>query len=106
MPMDSDDMVSRFEGAQNMGRGIEPLDEFVLVEPVDEETETSHGLIIPASAESTCSAGVVVAVGDEAHGISPGDKVLYPRGIGFELRLGGEPKRLIRRRELIARVLD
>jgi hypothetical protein len=23
--MDSDDMVSRFEGAQHMGRGIEPL---------------------------------------------------------------------------------
>ncbi len=99
-------MAFRFEGAEQVGRGIEPLDEYVLVEPVDEETETHHGLIIPASADSTCSAGVVVAIGEDVHGVSPGDKVLYPRGIGFELRLGGEPKRLLRRRELIARVLD
>ena len=98
-------MVSRFEGAQNMGRGIEPLDEFVLIEPVDEETETSHGLIIPASAESTCSAGVVVAVGDEAHGISPATRCCT-RAEWVRAPAGGEPKRLIRRRELIARVLD
>jgi co-chaperonin GroES (HSP10) len=104
--MDPDDILSRFEGAERSNRGIEPLDEYVLVEPVDEETETSHGLIIPASADASCRAGVVVAVGDDAHGVSPGDKVLYPRGVGFELRLAGEPKRLINRRELIARVLD
>ncbi len=99
-------MLSRFEGSERSARGIEPLDDYVLVEPVDEETETTHGLIIPASSDAACRAGVVVAVGEDAHGIAPGDKVLYPRGIGFELRLAGEPKRLIQRHELIARVLD
>jgi hypothetical protein len=32
--------------------------------------------------------------------------VLYPRGSGFEIRLSGEPKRLVDRRELIARIAD
>ena len=55
----------------------------MLIEPVDDETETNAGLIIPASTESSCLSGVVVAVGDDVHGVSPGDKVLYPRGAGL-----------------------
>ena len=78
----------------------------MLVEPSDDETETNTGLIIPSSAESSCQSGVVVAIGDDVHGVSPGDKVLFPRGAGYELRLSGEPKRLIDRRELIARIAD
>jgi chaperonin GroES len=104
--MHGDDTLSRFERAQSGSGGIEPLDGFVLLEPVDDETETNAGLIIPASAESSCQSGVVMAVGDDVHGVSPGDKVLFPRGAGFEFRLSGEPKRLVDRRELIARIAD
>ena len=104
--MHEDDTLSRFERSQRGSGGIEPLDSFVLVEPSDDETETNTGLIIPSSAESSCHSGVVVAIGDDVHGVSPGDKVLFPRGAGYELRLSGEPKRLIDRRELIARIAD
>jgi chaperonin GroES len=104
--MHEDDTLSRFERSQHGSGGIEPLDGFVLLEPVDDETETNAGLIIPASAESSCQSGVVMAVGDDVHGVSPGDKVLFPRGAGYELRLSGEPKRLVDRRELIARIAD
>jgi len=104
--MHEDDTLSRFERSQRGSGGIEPLDSFVLVEPSDDETETNTGLIIPSSAESACQSGVVVAIGDDVHGVSPGDKVLFPRGAGYELRLSGEPKRLLDRRELIARIAD
>jgi len=104
--MHGDDTLSRFERSQSGSGGIEPLDGFVLLEPVDDEAETNAGLIIPASAESSCHSGVVMAVGDDVHGVSPGDKVLFPRGAGYELRLSGEPKRLVDRRELIARIAD
>jgi chaperonin GroES len=104
--MHGDDTLSRFERSQRGSGGIEPLDGHVLIEPVDDETETTAGLIIPASAESACSSGVVVAIGEDVHGVAPGDKVLYPRGAGFEVRLGGEPKRIVDRRELIARLAD
>ncbi|HEU0194772.1 MAG TPA: co-chaperone GroES [Gaiellales bacterium] len=104
--MHGDDTLSRFERAEPDAQRIEPLDQFVLIEPVDDESQTANGLIIPASAESACDSGVVVAIGDDVQGVAPGEKVLYPRGAGFELRLSGEPKRLLSRRELIARVTD
>jgi co-chaperonin GroES (HSP10) len=85
---------------------LEPLDDFIVVEPSDDEAETRHGLIIPASAEAGCSTGIVTAAGTEAGGIEPGDKVLFPRDAGFDVRLAGSAAKVIRRRDLIARVLD
>ena len=40
---------------------LEPLDDYVVIEPSDEEAETRHGLIIPASAEAGCRTGIVTA---------------------------------------------
>jgi chaperonin GroES len=85
---------------------LEPLDDYLVVEPSDEETETRAGLIIPASAETGCRTGVVTAVGAEAEGVEPGDKVLFPKAAGFDVRLGGSAVKVMRRGELIARVLD
>jgi chaperonin GroES len=85
---------------------LEPLDDYIVVEPVDEETETRAGLIIPASDEAGCRTGVVTATGSEANGIEPGDKVLFPKGAGFDVRLGGAAVKVMRRSELLARIHD
>ena len=104
--MHEDDTLRRFEHSEQFTGRIEPMDEFVLIEPVDQDTETTSGLIIPASTDATCLSGIIVAAGDDATGVTPGDKVLFPRGAGFEVRISGQPKRLISRRELIARLHD
>ena len=85
---------------------LEPLDDYVVIQPSDEESETNLGLIIPASAETDCRTGVVTAVGSEATGVEPGDKVLYPRDAGYEVRLGGIEVKVVKRDELIARIHD
>jgi co-chaperonin GroES (HSP10) len=85
---------------------LDPLDDYVVIEPSDEEAETRHGLIIPASAEAGSRTGIVIAVGTEPGGIEPGDKVLFPRDAGFDVRLAGTAVKVIRRGELIARVHD
>ena len=85
---------------------LEPLDDHLIVEPVDEEVATRTGLIIPQSAEAGCRSGIVTAVGSEAAGIDPGDKVLFPKGAGYDVRLGGVTCKVLRRGELIARVHD
>jgi chaperonin GroES len=85
---------------------LEPLDDYIVIEPSDEETETRAGLIIPASAEAGCRTGIVTATGAEVSGVEPGDKVLFPKDAGFEVRLGGAAVKVMRRRELIARVHD
>ncbi len=91
---------------QRVDLTLEPLDDYVVVQPSDEEAETSTGLIIPASTETTCRTGVVTAVGSEAGGVEPGDKVLFPDNAGYDVRIGGAAVRLMRRAELIARVHD
>ncbi len=85
---------------------LEPLDDFVVIHPTEDESETPTGLIIPPSAETGCVTGIVTAVGTEAAGIGPGDKVLYPKDAGYEVRLAGSAVRVMRRCELIARVHD
>jgi chaperonin GroES len=85
---------------------LEPLDDYVVIEPVDEEAETRAGLIIPASSEAGSRSGIVTTAGPDAHGIDPGDKVLFPSNAGYEVRLAGASVRVMRRRELIARIQD
>jgi co-chaperonin GroES (HSP10) len=81
---------------------LEPRDAFV----VEEEAETRAGLILPASLEAHCRSGIVIAVGPEAEGVAPGDKVLFPKDAGYDVRLAGTAQRVLRREELIARILD
>jgi chaperonin GroES len=85
---------------------LEPLDDFVVIQPSDEESETNMGLIIPASSDTDCRTGVVTAVGSEAGGVEPGDKVLFPSDAGYDVRLSGTAVKVMRRAELIARVHD
>jgi co-chaperonin GroES (HSP10) len=48
----------------------------------------------------------VTATGAEAVGVEPGDKVLFPKDAGFDVRLAGAAVKVMRRSELIARVND
>jgi chaperonin GroES len=92
--------------ARGIDLSLEPLDDFVVIQPSDEESETNLGLIIPASAEADCRTGVVTAVGGEVSGVEPGDKVLFPSDAGYDVRLAGTAVKVLRRGELIARVHD
>ncbi len=85
---------------------LEPLDDYVVVEPTDEEAETRAGLILPASAEAQCRSGIVTAVSSDVEGVAPGDKVLFPRDAGYDVRLAGTVQKVLHRRELIARIHD
>ena len=96
------------EETKRIDVSLEPLDQFVVIQPVNDETETRSGLILPASAAATalCRTGIVTAVGTDANGVEAGDKVLYPGDSGFDVRLGGIEVKVIKREELIARVHD
>lgn len=85
---------------------LEPLDDFLVVQTTEDESETRAGLILPASAETQCSAGIVTAVGPDAEGVVPGDKVLFLKESGYDVRFAGYAVKVLRRHELIARVHD
>jgi co-chaperonin GroES (HSP10) len=86
---------------------LEPLDDFLVIEPLD-ESETAAGLIVPINEATHCVTGIVASVGPDVTVVEPGDKVLYPRDAGYEVRLvrSSHRVRVLKREELIARVHD
>jgi co-chaperonin GroES (HSP10) len=86
---------------------LEPLDDYLVIQPL-EESETASGLIVPINEAAQCATGIVAAVGPDVGSVEPGDKVLYPRDAGFEVRLvrTSHRVRVLKREELIARIHD
>ena len=86
---------------------LEPLDDFLVVEPL-EDTETPSGLIVPVNEASQVRTGIVASVGPDVSAIEPGDKVLYARDAGYDVRLARSPHRVrvLKREDLIARIHD
>jgi chaperonin GroES len=91
---------------QHLNVTLEPLDDWIVVEPVDAEAWTRGGLIIPVGADQSCTSGIVTAAGVDAGGIELGDKVLFPKDAGYDVRVGSGTVKLLRREHVIARVHD
>ena len=86
---------------------LEPLDDYLVVQPLD-ESETPSGLIVPINEATQCATGIVASVGPDVAAVEPGDKVLYPREAGYEVRLARSSHRVrvLKREELSARIHD
>ena len=86
---------------------LEPLDDYLVVEPLD-ESELPSGLIVPMNEAAQCRSGIVAAVGPDLTTVEPGDKVLFPRDAGYEVRLARSSHRVrvLRREDVIARIHD
>lgn len=87
---------------------IQPLDDRVLVVPVENAEQTVAGLIIPDTAKERPQQGRVVAVGtDEAlrQAVKEGDIVLFGRYAGQELKLEGQEYVVLSRSDILAVVL-
>lgn len=84
---------------------FKPLADRVLIEPVAAETKTASGIIIPDTAKEKPQEGVVVAVGegkkDEPLTVKVGDKVLYGKYAGQELKLAGKDYLIVRESDLL-----
>ena len=90
---------------------IKPLHDKVLVKRVDEETKTAGGIIIPDTAKEKPSEGIVEAIGNgfrtEEGKILPmsvkvGDRVLFAKWGGTEIKLGGETRLIIKESDILA----
>jgi len=90
--------VQPVEGGVEMAK-VKPLGYRVLVKPFDEEEQVKGGIIIPDTAKEKPQRGEVVAVGDGklddsgnkiSLSVKSGDKVLYGKYSGTEIRLDDE----------------
>jgi chaperonin GroES len=93
---------------------IKPLEDRIVVKPLDAEQTTASGLVIPDTAKEKPQEGEVVAVGpgrfnedgDERipMDISVGDKVIYSKYGGTEVKHGGEEYLILSARDVLAKI--
>jgi chaperonin GroES len=90
---------------------IKPLHDRVIVKRVEEEETTKGGIIIPDTAKEKPAEGLIVAVGSgkisedgtrQALEVKEGDKVLFGKYSGTEIKINGEEHLIMREDEIIA----
>jgi len=84
---------------------IKPLDDRVLVEPIEEESKTTSGIIIPDTAKEKPRMGKVIAVGtdeDLREKIKEGDRILFTKYGGEEVTANGKELKIISRSDILA----
>ncbi len=82
---------------------IEPLGIRVLVRPIEMEAKTASGLILPDSAKEKPQMGEVIAIGDdEEMMVKVGQKVLYPKYTGTEVKVEGVEHIIMEATDLLA----
>ncbi|NNN20440.1 MAG: co-chaperone GroES [Acidimicrobiales bacterium] len=93
---------------------LHPLDDRVVVRPVEAEETTASGLVIPDTAKEKPQQGEVLAVGPGrrveqtgeliALDVAVGDIVVYSKYGGTEITVDGEELMILSSREVLAKV--
>jgi len=89
---------------------LKPLEDRIVVKPGEGEETTSSGIVIPDTAKEKPQEGEVVAVGpgrfEEGSrvplDVSVGDKVLYSKYGGTEVKVDGEDYLVLSARDVLA----
>tara|TARA_B100000963_G_C22605455_1_gene662288 strand:- start:1225 stop:1500 length:276 start_codon:yes stop_codon:yes gene_type:complete len=85
---------------------IKPLADRVLVKPLEAETKTASGIIIPDNAKEKPQKAIVVAVGDgntdHKMTVKVGDTVLYGKYSGTELKFDGMDYLIMSEKDILA----
>jgi chaperonin GroES len=89
---------------------LRPLQDRILVQRVEEETTTKGGIIIPDTAKEKPAEGKVVAVGNGKVGedgkrialeIKKGDRILFGKYAGTEVKIEGEEYLIMREDDVL-----
>ncbi len=94
-----------------MSVSIKPLEDRIVVRPLEAEQTTASGLVIPDTAKEKPQEGQVVAVGPGRVGdsgerlpvdVSEGDVVIYSKFGGTEVKVGGDELLVLNARDVLA----
>lgn len=97
-----------------MSVAIKPLEDRIVIKQVEAEQTTASGLVIPDTAKEKPQEGIVVAVGPgriDDNGnrvpldIAEGDKVIYSKYGGTEVKYAGEEFLVLSARDVLAIVV-
>jgi chaperonin GroES len=93
---------------------LRPLDDRVVVEPVEAEERTAGGIVLPDTAKEKPQRGTVVSVGPGKLlengnrgelSVSVGDVVIYGKYSGTDIELNGNDVKILRETDILAKVI-
>ena len=94
---------------------LTPLGDRVVVQPQGREETTKSGIVLPDTAKEKPQEGEIIAVGsgarDESGKLVPldvkaGDRILFGKWSGTEIKLDGEEHMILREEEILAVLED
>ena len=92
---------------------VRPLDDRVVVEPLEAPEKTAGGILLPDTAKQKPQRGRVLAVGPgklrdngerSALSVSKGDEVIYGRYSGSDIEVEGNEIKILRESDILAKV--
>lgn len=92
---------------------IRPLDDRVVVEPLEAEKKTQGGIVLPDSAKEKPTKGKVISVGEGKlldSGkraellLKKGDRVLYGKYAGTEITVDGKDYLILKENDILAKI--
>jgi len=92
---------------------LQPLNDRLIVEPLEEEGSTASGIVLPDSAREKPQRGRVLAVGPGARdedgerivmGVVEGDEIVFSKFHGTELTFGSDEVLVLREADVLAKV--
>jgi chaperonin GroES len=90
---------------------IKPLFSNVLIKPIEAEEKTASGIIIPDTVKEKPQVGLIMAVGEgnvtpkgdrEKMIVKVGDKVMYKKWGGNEVKVGNEEWTIVEQKDILA----
>ena len=92
-----------------------PIEDRVLIRPVDAETVSASGIVLPDSAQEKPNRGEVVSAGPgrtNKNGernpmpVGTGDQVIYAQYAGSKVEIQGEEYKILRAEEILAKLAN
>lgn len=96
-----------------MATSLRPLDDRVVVQPLEAEEVTAGGIVLPDAAQEKPQRGKVVAVGvgklldSGARGelsVAVGDEVIFGKYGGSDVEVNGDDYKILRESDILAKV--
>ena len=93
---------------------INPLDDRVVVRPLEAEERTAGGIVLPDAAREKQQRGTVIAVGSgrlldsgerSPVSVKVGDQVLFGKYGGTEIEVDGEDVKILRESDILAKLV-
>ena len=90
---------------------LKPLGDRIVVEPIEQEEQTALGIFLPETAKEKPQQGKVIAAGPGARkdsgerivmDVKVGDKVLYARYAGTNVKLDGKEYLILKESDVLA----